>query len=125
MPLRLWFVSEAARVNYQHGLWRVVPATRDTLIWRSADGGVRVMDDIDDNHLLNIVRFIEGRGQMELRPEASPYTHEQAYPLFIEEVNRRGLQFKETPHPDAVQRRMEREEYGTFEEERGFWKSPD
>ncbi len=111
LAVRYVFFSEEAEAVYKTGAWRDFPVKRDAMIWRTHDGFVMCMNDIEDSHLLNIIRFIEGRGQKEIRDRTeTPYVHEQCYPLMIEEVQHRGLEFHGEAHPDAIERRMERED---------------
>lgn len=80
------------------------PIHRDTFVWRDSNRFVKAMDDIEDSHLLNIVRYIEGRGELEPAPrddDDEDFLKRHLYNLLREEIDRRGLVPREDTADEA------------------------
>ena len=84
--------------------------TRETWLWKSVDGHIDSMDTIGDAHLLNLERYLTGRGDLEFRPEDMTDNLALHEKLVLEEIARRGLEPHRNAHPGAFKRERERQE---------------
>lgn len=89
-------------------LRKKVGLTRQTWVWRAMDGHLDTLDTITDFHLLNIERYLTGRGDLEFRPEQMTENLAAAERLVLEEIQRRGLTIHGAAHPEARERERER-----------------
>ena len=90
-----------------------VPMTRETFIWFAGSRWPYrrlLLDEFEDDHLLNVIRYLEGRGDLELTEEERSGMDTELNPLkdsfafLLEEADRRGLDPIRVPHPEAVRR---------------------
>lgn len=95
----------------------VTPLTRETFVWFAGSRWPYrrlLLDEFEDDHLLNVIRYLEGRGDLELTEDerASMDTErnplKDSFALLLDEADRRGLETIRTPHPEAVRRFQQR-----------------
>ena len=78
--------------NWEEGDWPCEPPEGDDPVWMMGDGELIFLSDIEDNHLLNIERFLIGDGTN--YPVFRAQLHEWWYDTIRNEIERRGLLLK-------------------------------
>lgn len=90
-----------------------VPMTRETFVWFAGSRWPYrrlLLDEFEDDHLLNVIRYIEGRGDLEFTEDNRAGMDTELNPLrdsfmmLLDEAGRRGLETISVPHPEAVRR---------------------
>lgn len=67
-----------------------------TLVWTTADGGrVRIYQDMADSHLLNLERWLRGRGRTQ--PKMHDWDREIFHQVVLAEIRRRSAASKKAP----------------------------
>lgn len=62
-------------------------------VWRTHDGSYLTLDMIEDSHLLNLERWLLGRGDLPIGPKMNPDSShwQETYQNIRAEIDRRGL----------------------------------
>lgn len=89
------------------------PLTRETFVWFAGSRWPYrrlLLDEFENDHLLNVIRYIEGRGEIEFTEDNRSRMDTELNPLresfsfLLDEAGRRGLKTIDIPHPEAVRR---------------------
>lgn len=67
--------------------------SREDWTWVTADGRILTMETVQDDHLVNIERYLLGRGELEFRAERfkTPEKYRECLDDVHREIERRGL----------------------------------